>query len=172
MIKILGLLLIVGSSTVIGFIYGDGMRKRVRELKELQRGIYVLKNEINFMQSLLPEALVKVSEKCTGSINKIFRTTSDILLKNEEVDVFRSFKKSIEINSKILSLTNEDLNIFLDLCKSLGEMDVEGHNDMFNLVSENLNKAINEAESNLDKNIKMYRFLGFSFGAMVAIILI
>lgn len=172
MIKTLGLLLIVGSSTVIGFIYGDGMRKRVRELKELQRGIYILKNEINFMHSLLPEALIKVSEKCTGSINKIFRTTSDILLKNEEVDVFRSFKKSIEINNKILSLTNEDLNIFLDLCKSLGEMDVEGHNDMFNLVSENLNKAINEAESNLEKNIKMYRFLGFSFGAMVAIILI
>jgi stage III sporulation protein AB len=172
LIKTLGLLLIVGSSTVIGFIYGDGMKKRVRELKELQRGIYILKNEINFMHSLLPEALVKVAEKCTGSINKIFRTTSEILLKNEEIDVFRSFKKSIEINKKVLSLTNEDLAIFLDLCKSLGEMDVEGHNDMFNLVSENLNKAINEAESNLDKNIKMYRFLGFSFGAMIAIILI
>jgi stage III sporulation protein AB len=172
LIKILGLLLIVGSSTIIGFIYGDGMKKRVKELNELQRGVCILKNEINFIHSLLPEALVKVSEKCTGSISKVFRTTSEMLLKNEEVDVYESFRKSIQINRATLSLTNEDLSIFLDLCKSLGEMDVQGHNDMFGLVTENLNKAINGAEVNLEKNIKMYRYLGFSFGAMVAIILI
>lgn len=172
MIKILGILLILISSTVVGFMYGEGMKKRVNELNELLRGVYILKNEINYMHSLLPEALMKVSEKCTGTIKKIFVDASTILLSNEEVDVYTSFKKSIDINKSNINLTKEDLSIFLDLTKSLGELDVDGHNDIFSLVTENLNKAIIGAESNLEKSIKMYRYLGFSFGAMIAIVLI
>ncbi|WP_017415705.1 stage III sporulation protein SpoIIIAB [Clostridium tunisiense] len=172
MIKILGILLILISSTVVGFMYGEGMKKRVKELNELLRGVYILKNEINYMHSLLPEALMKVSEKCTGTIKKIFVDASKILLSNEEVDVYTSFKKSIDINKSNINLTKEDLSIFLDLSKSLGELDVDGHNDIFSLVTENLNKAIIGAESNLEKSIKMYRYLGFSFGAMIAIVLI
>ncbi|WP_291572832.1 stage III sporulation protein SpoIIIAB [Clostridium sp. UBA4548] len=172
MIKILGILLILISSTVVGFMYGEGMKKRVKDLNELLRGVYILKNEINYMHSLLPEALMKVSEKCTGIIKKIFVDASTILLSNEEVDVYTSFKKSIDINKSNINLTKEDLSIFLDLTKSLGELDVDGHNDIFSLVTENLNKAIIGAESNLEKSIKMYRYLGFSFGAMIAIVLI
>jgi len=172
LIKILGILLILISSTVVGFMYGEGMKKRVKDLNELLRGVYILKNEINYMHSLLPEALMKVSEKCTGIIKKIFVDASTILLSNEEVDVYTSFKKSIDINKSNINLTKEDLSIFLDLTKSLGELDVDGHNDIFSLVTENLNKAIIGAESNLEKSIKMYRYLGFSFGAMIAIVLI
>lgn len=172
MIKIIGILLILISSTVIGFMYGETMKNRVKELNEIQRGVLILKNEINFMHSLLPDALMRVSEKCTGSVSKIFKDASHILMTNEEIDVHASFKKSVDLNKSILNLNKEDISIFLDLSKSLGELDVEGHNDMFNLVSDNLDKAIVGAENNLDKNIKMYRYLGFSFGAMIAIILI
>ncbi len=44
MIKVIGFILIVGSSTILGFSYGEKFKKRVRELKEFQRGVYVLKN--------------------------------------------------------------------------------------------------------------------------------
>lgn len=172
MIKSLGLILIIVSSTVIGYFYGEGFRKRAKELSELQRGIVILRNEINFGHALLPEALMKVSEKCTGSIAKVFSYSSHMLIKNEEYDVHRSFIKAFEVNKDNLSLTKDDITIFLDLCRTLGEMDIEGHNDMFSLVTENLNKALQSAEHNLDKNIKMYRYLGFSFGAMVAIVLL
>lgn len=172
MIKSLGLLIILASSTIIGYVYGEGLRRRVKELNELERGVYILKNEINFTHSLLPEALLKVAEKCTGSVAQVFKGASELLMKNDEADVYQCFKKSLEINKAQISLTKEDTSIFLDLCKTLGEMDIEGHNEMFSLVLENLNKAISQAESNLDKNIKMYRYLGFSFGAMVAIVLI
>ena len=71
-----------------------------------------------------------------------------------------------------LSLTKEDISIFIDFTKSLGEVDIDGHNDMFSLTLDNLSKAVEDAEHNMDKNVKMYRYLGFSFGAMIGIILI
>lgn len=171
MIKIMGIILIVASSTVLGFSYGEKFKKRLKELKEFQRGVYVLKNEINFTHSLLPDAFNKVYEKCEEPIAGIFKEASDLLFSNEENDVNSCFVQSINKNVDKLSLTKDDISIFLDFTKSLGEMDIEGHNDMFVLTLENLGKAIQDAEYNLDKNVKMYRYLGFSFGAMIGIIL-
>ena len=172
MIKGLGIVLIVAASTIWGFYYGERFKKRVKDLKELQRGIYVLKSEINFTRSLLPDALHKVYEKCDGPIGDIFLRVSELLSTNEEDDVYSCFIQSINEKKGELSLTQGDLGIFMDFTKSLGEVDIEGHNDMLALTLENLGKAVEDAEHNIDKNVKMYRYLGFSFGAMVGIILI
>lgn len=172
MIKGLGIVLIVAASTIWGFYYGERFKKRVKDLKELQRGIYVLKSEINFTRSLLPDALHKVYEKCDGPIGGIFLRVSELLSTNEEDDVYSCFIQSINEKKGELSLTQGDLGIFMDFTKSLGEVDIEGHNDMLALTLENLGKALEDAERNIDKNVKMYRYLGFSFGAMVGIILI
>lgn len=172
MIKVLGLVLIIASSTILGFCYGEKFKKRVKELKDLQRGIYILKNEINFTRSLLPDALKKVHEKCNGVVGDIFLEASELMDTNEEKDVNSCFSQCIAVKKEQLSLTKEDIGIFLDFTKSLGEMDIEGHNEMLALTLENLSKAIENAEYNIDKNVKMYRYLGFSIGAMVGIILI
>lgn len=172
MIKIIGILLIIGSTTILGFYYGEKFKKRVKELKELQRGIYVIKSEINFNRSLLPDALYKVHEKCDAPIGDIFLRASEILSTNEEKDVYSCFSQSLKEVEDGISLTKGDIGIFMDFTKSLGEMDIVGHNDMLALTLENLSKAVEDAERNIDKNVKMYRYLGFSFGAMLGIILI
>ena len=172
MIKILGIVLIIGSSTILGFSYGEKFKKRVKELKDLQQGIYVIKSEINFTRSLLPDALHKVYEKCDGPIGGIFLRASELLKTNEEKDVYSCFSQSLKEKKEELALTKGDIGIFMDFTKSLGEMDIEGHNDMLALTLENLKKAVENAEDNIDKNVKMYRYLGFSFGAMIGIILI
>lgn len=172
MIKGLGIVLIIAASTILGFYYGEKFKKRLKELKELQRGVYILKSEINFTHSLLPEALYRVYEKCDGNVGKIFLRVSELLNTNEEKDVYSCFNQSIGEKRGELALTESDVGIFLDFTKTLGEMDIDGHNDMLALTLENLGKAVEDAERNIDKNVKMYRYLGFSFGAMVGIILI
>lgn len=172
MIKGLGIVIIIAASTILGFCYGEKFKRRLKELKELQRGVYVLKSEINFTHSLLPDALYKVYEKCEGPVGEVFLKASELMNSNEEKDVYSCFIQGVKEKKSELSLTQGDIEIFLDFTKSLGEMDIEGHNDMLALTLENLGKAVQDAEHNMDKNVKMYRYLGFSFGAMVGIILI
>lgn len=172
MIKIVGIILIIASSTILGFCYGERFKSRLKELRELQRGIYVLKSEINFTRSLLPDAFYKVYEKCDAPIGDIFLKVSELLNTNEEKDVYSCFLQVLNEKKETLSLTKEDISIFIDFTKSLGEVDIDGHNDMFSLTLDNLSKAVEDAEHNMDKNVKMYRYLGFSFGAMIGIILI
>jgi stage III sporulation protein AB len=60
----------------------------------------------------------------------------------------------------------------LDLAKSLGESDIDGQVNIFLFTINNLKKVISDAEISMKKNVKMFRYLGFSIGAMIVIMLI
>ncbi len=72
-----------------------------------------------------------------------------------------------------MALEEEDINIILDLSKNLGQWDPKGgHEDIMELTLYNLKKQSNRAEEIMIKNTKMYRYLGFSIGAVLVIIFI
>jgi stage III sporulation protein AB len=172
MIKILGCILILAASTIGGFVYAESFKKRVRQLNELERALNQLQSEIEYTYTPLPEALKSVADKSEEPVKGIFNRASELLFLNEAEDVYDAFKKSLKDSSEGLHINNEDLNIMLDLSKSLGESDIEGHKKIFILAKSNLKKRISIAEDAMYKNVKMYRYLGFSLGAMLVIVLI
>lgn len=172
MLKLIGCLLILGGTTIGGILYGDTYRKRLIQLKELERAILQLQNEISYIYTTLPEAFLKIANKSKEPIKCIFERVSELLLTNKVDSVYEGLSKAIEANIDKLSLNHEDIDIFLDLSKNLGESDVESQHSIFNLAISNMKKQINEAEILKSKNLKMYRYLGFSLGAMLVILLI
>jgi stage III sporulation protein AB len=170
MIKTMGCLLILAASTFGGFAYAEGFKKRVKQLNELERAINQLQNEIEYTYTPLPEALHSVSEKCEAPVKEIFAKASQYLFLNEAESVYDAFKKCLEDSN--ISINKEDVNVILDLSKSLGESDIEGHKKIFSLAKNNIKKRISIAEDSMNKNVKMYRYLGFSLGAMLVIVLI
>lgn len=172
MIKLLGSLMILGASTGIGFTYSDKFKKRTRQLMELQRCIYQLKNEIVYVHTTLPEAIKNIANKSIYPLKEVFEEVSHLLFRNEVDTVYEAFYKVLNKKRDILNLKIDDVNVLLDLTKTLGESDIEGQQNIFNVTLENLKKVIKDSEAIMSKNVKMYRYLGFSLGAMVVIILV
>ncbi|MCM8711037.1 stage III sporulation protein SpoIIIAB [Clostridium sp. SYSU_GA19001] len=172
MIKVMGCLLILAASTAGGIIYGEGFKKRVKQLNELERAINQLQNEIEYTYTPLPEALYNVSKKSENPISDIFMKASNLLYSNEVETVHEAFIRCFNDKDIALNINKEDINIILDLSKSLGESDLEGHKKIFSLFISNLKKRISSAEIEMNKNVKMYRYLGFSIGAMIVIVLV
>ncbi|HCW04957.1 MAG TPA: stage III sporulation protein AB [Clostridium sp.] len=172
MIKVLGAVLIVAASTFIGFMIAEFTRKRLLQLKELEGALIQLENEILYTRTALPEACLYVSFKSKYPINTVFERVSNLLQENRTDSVYDAFYKTLEENIEGLYVAKEDKDILLDLAKALGESDLEGHKKVFNLAEHNLKTRIQSLEGNVDKNIKMYRYLGFSLGAAVAILLV
>jgi stage III sporulation protein AB len=172
MIKIVGCLLILAASTIGGFVFADGFRRRVKQLNELERALNQLQSEIEYTYTPLPEAMYNVATKSDAPINQIFIKASELLFTNQVDSVYDAFSACFkEVNVK-LSLNAEDINIILDLSKSLGESNIEGHKKIFSLAKTNLKKRLSIAEEAMNKNVKMYRYLGFSLGAMLVIVLV
>lgn len=172
MIKLLGSLMILGASTGIGFLYSDKFKKRTRQLIELQRCIYQLQNEIVYTHTTLPEAIGNMATKSLYPLNQVFEEISCLLFRNEVDTVYEAFYEVLNKKKQSLNLKIDDIDVLLDLAKTLGESDIEGQKKMFYITLENLKKRIKDSEILMSKNVKMYRYLGFSLGAMMVIILV
>jgi len=172
MIKIIACIVILGASTMAGFIYSERLKYRVFQLNEIERAIYQLQNEITYVHVLLPDAFKNIADKSKEPIKELFNKTSELLAGNEYENVYEAMKASVNLMKSKLYLNTDDINVILDLTKTLGESDIKGQNNMFSLTISNLKKQIKISEEFMNKNIKMYRYLGFSFGAMLVIALL
>lgn len=172
MIKIIGSILVIVSASVLGYSSGELFKKRTRELKELERAIGILKNEIVYAYTPLPYALEKIGLRLMEPIKSLFLSISRDLEENVSEGVYEAFYSNINLYKKNLNLNKEDIHILLNLSKSLGEWDVESQKNIFRVTEEEFRKQIEESETLTRKNLKMYRYLGFSIGAIIVIMFI
>lgn len=172
MFKLIGDILIILSTTYAGFIYSDKYKKRAAQLNEMERCILQIKNEIIYTHSILWEILDNVAIKAKDPAGKVFKYIADLLKENKVDSTYEAFKMAFEHYKNDIELKSEDINIILDLSKTLGESNVDGQKDMFNLADANLKKQIITSENLMHKYVKMYRCLGFSLGATIVIIFI
>ncbi len=170
--KVFFLLIIVLLSSLIGYLYGEGFRNRLSQLRELKRALIDFENDIVYTYTPLPESIENIALKAKSPIKELFNEISFKLKNNEVENVYMAFKESINEHKKEMNLRNKDFEILLDLSKSLGETNVEGQIKIFNLAKEKLDIELEIAEDECNKNTKVYRYLGVAVGAMIAIFLV
>lgn len=86
--------------------------------------------------------------------------------------VYESFEKAYLENKEKLSLNSDDYKILEDFFKTLGSSGISGQEKIFSLALENIDINYKEAKKKEKENIKLYRTLGISIGAMLAIFFI
>lgn len=172
MIKVLACVMVVAATTLMGFLWGESLKKRRDQLLELQRCLYQLQNEIIYTHTPLPEAFYSVHTKADNPVGKIFENISQLLYQGDIQNVFEAIKKSLEENKKELYFDEDDISLILSFSRNLGESDMDGEKKIFSITLENLKSNINSASVKMDKNLKMYRALGFTAGTMIAILFV
>lgn len=170
--KIFFLIIIVLLSSYIGYLYGEGFKNRLMQLRELKRALIDFENDIIYVYTPLPESIGRVGEKSKSPIKEFWETISKKLKNNEVNNVYLAFYESINEHKKDMNLKGKDYDILLDLSKSLGETNIDGQISIFNLAKEKLDYELSIAEDECNKNTKVYRYLGVGVGAMIAIFLL
>ena len=166
-IKYCMLFLIFVTSVGIGKLISKKYINRVLELKEIKNALNILKTKIKFTYEPLPEIFREMSQNLQYSIDEIFYLTS---IKMEEISVKEAWCDTI---SKLnLNINEEDKNILKSLGKLLGRTDVEGQISEIEVVNSFIEKQIEKAEEDKNKNAKLYKTLGTVIGLAIVIILI
>lgn len=169
MIKFILLTVLFCTSTSIGILISKRYSNRVQILKDLKNALNMFEVKINFSFETIPEIFREISDKFDGTTAKIFLNTvkyinEDNLLAGE------AWEKSVEVNG--YNLKKEDINSIKTLGKLLGRTDIDGQVSQIELVSNFLEKQINEATESKNKNEKMYQKLGAIIGLIIVIVLI
>lgn len=158
--------------TFIGYFMGENYKRRSGNLKELQKALMLLNNEIIYANTPLPDALHDIGKKILDPISSIFIEMASNLESGYTCSVHEGFEKAYEHYKDNTNLTNDDYKILSDFFKTLGSCGITGQERIFSLVLENIDINYKEAKKLEKENIKLYRTLGLSIGAMLAIFFI
>src|SRR5699024_3648192 len=120
-IKILFYIIILSTSTLLGFSYGGFYKKRAQSLLDLGYCIRILESEILVGNIPLPEALHNVYNKGRGDIKYIFKMLIEDLFNEEREDIYFSFLSLKNIFKNKYLLNDNDIEVLLFLGKVLGK---------------------------------------------------
>lgn len=158
--------------TFIGYFIGENYKRRSQNLKEIQKVLLLLNNEIIYSNTPLPTALFDVGNNVSEPISNVFIKMANMLDEGTSNSVYESFEKAYLENKEKLSLNSDDYKILEDFFKTLGSSGISGQEKIFSLALENIDINYKEAKKKEKENIKLYRTLGISIGAMLAIFFI
>lgn len=154
------------SSSAIGILISKKYEERVNELKEFKNALNMFKTKIKFTYEPIPEIFEEISKQINSNTGKIFKLASC----NMEV-LAAGDAWNMAVDTKILSINEEDKDILKNLSKLLGQTDIEGQISQIELTTAFLDEQIEKAEKERLKSEKMYRTLGMVVGLAIVIIL-
>ena len=169
-IKLIGAVLILSSGSLIGWVLALKYIKRVEEINQLQMGLNLLNAEISYTQTRLDEALRKAGEKLNYPISKLFTDTSHKLSSSPGTPFPKIWIKEVKINFQINSLTEKDNQILMEWGQKIGSYGIEEQKNINQLTLKKLEQAGKNAQTIVNKKVKLIRYAGVLISLMVIIL--
>lgn len=162
--KFLNLGLIITICFYLGNLKAKTYENRVLELSKFQNSLLVLKNKIEFTYEPISSVFADISKTIYENDNNIF---FNVLNKNSELCIAWN-----EATDEIVNINMEDREIIKMFGKTLGKIDIKGQVSQIELSLKLIEKQIEKAEMEKNKNSKLYRAMGIISGMAICVILV
>lgn len=171
MIKLLGAILIIATTTWAGFELAKRYSNRPKYLRQFKFALQSLNAEIMYGHIPLYEATERLAKQVSEPLSSFFHSFSQRLLDGGQL-VREAWKDSLDSIWKETSLMKSEYEILLQFGETLGQHDRESQQKHIILAINHLEKEEADARENQQKYEKMVRNLGFLSGVLLAILLL
>lgn len=171
-LKIIGGLLVILASGLLGILFSNRLSIRYKELSNLRRLMQMLETEVTYGATPLPAALSSVANKAEGLISSFFSCISEHLSDRSFYTVREAWTDSAEVVLTRSSLLRADIDLIKSFGNILGCSDREDQKKHFQLFYLQLRHQEEAALEEINRSAKMYRSLGFLLGMAVFVVLI
>jgi len=166
LMKIIILTAILCICIYIGNIKAKSFDNRVVELKKIKNALNMFKTKIEFTYEPIKDIFNEISHIIYKENENIFIDTINRLEGNS---VSGAWFEAVDENKTITN--KEDKETIKMLGKLLGKTNKDGQIGEIELTSNFIDKQIEKAEYEKNKNIKLYKTLGTVLGLAIVIIL-
>jgi stage III sporulation protein AB len=171
-IKILGCVLILSSSTGMGLYFSSELKGRIQDLKELRRILTLLRGDIRYANSPLPEAVQALSVRHDGRYKKFLTMAAERLSEYGGVSFCEIWKESVAKGLENTSLSKKDLQSLSGFGDNLGYLDKEMQLNTIDLYLSQIEEEIKELSKGVKEKTYMYNTLGILGGIFLTIIML
>lgn len=170
--KILGAILVICSSTAIGFYMSAMLRGRIKDLRELKKDIFILRGDIQYGNTPLPEAMEGIARRSDGVFERFFRTVSKQMNRLTGKPLSEIWEKAIKEILMDSYLTKLDKEHLIKLGDNLGYLDQQMQIKTIDLYLEQMQLEIDQTTKTLKEKTRLYNTLGVLGGIFITIVLI
>ena len=172
MLKLAGAILILVSATGIGASYSVDLKKRCRELRILKQMLYMLRGEIKYTKTPLPEAFPRMALRLPEPFSSFLERTAEEMAHLDGRPFAELWQDQIRRQLSGTHLKREDKEQLCTLGEVLGYLDLEMQLSAIELYLEQLELGIRNAQETMAAKQKLYQSLGVAGGAFLVILLV
>ncbi|MGI6309016.1 MAG: hypothetical protein ACOX1X_10610 [Dethiobacteria bacterium] len=171
-LKCLGAALIISAAYFYGNNISSLYRNRVYQLEELLVGLEMFFTEVNYGLTPLPRAFMNIGAKLREPVGAIFRDAAGEMQKSGGLSARECWQNALGNSSVLLALSSENLKLLERLGLVWGKGDKNDQLRQIALIQELLRQALREAQDELQRNDKIWKYLGLLGGATLVIFLL
>lgn len=172
MTKLSGAILIIGTSTLMGFLMAERLNERSRMLRLLIRLLNIIKTEIGYHSGLLAEVFQKAARLINDpQVALALRKIAENIGFGSDYNITELWKEFLN-DQGLNSLSQEDRGVLEELGAYLGSTDREDQMTRIEGACLRLQLNLEAADSEKAKRVRLYRYFGFAAGAVLVCMLV
>lgn len=172
MTKLSGAILIIGTSTLMGFLMAERLNERCRMLRLLLRLLNIIKTEIGYHSGLLAEVFQKAARLINDpQVAVALRKIAENIGFGSDYNITELWEEFLN-DQGMTSLSQEDRGVLEELGAYLGSTDREDQMARIEGVCLRLQLNLEAADLEKTKRVRLYRYFGFAAGAVLVCMLV
>lgn len=171
MIKVAGVIFIVASAGSMGVRVALSLRRRCALLRQLMAALQLLKNELSFCGTPLPQAFALMAAACEGPLERLFSKIAKDMDKRRWLTPLAAMQQALQEVPELPQGDRIGL-ILLELAGKLGKYDLDSQRQALELALNQLEEERQKAEREQSVKGKTYETLGICAGLAAAILLL
>ncbi|HBY19945.1 MAG: hypothetical protein A2Y24_03115 [Clostridiales bacterium GWE2_32_10] len=172
MVKIIGMILVFGGATAIGFYLPGLLKKKLEFLVNFRQSVYLLRNEINYSINTLVVSFLNIFERSNNQyVKNFFLEIYEQLENKDSVNLRNVWEVGIDDLSNKEIINENEKKYLKSFGNSLGYLDKEMQLKNIDLLIESLDESIKRLKENYEKHSKLYSRMGILVGLMVVVVM-
>lgn len=172
MLKIMGVLLVVGSFTGIGMTQRQQFRRRILALSDMLSALDLIAAELSFHLTSIPDIVTKLAADSRSSISELFLPMQQMIRCEDGLSMTFKWMKTMREYGTSVGLKEEDILILCDLSEFIGKYDVQAQLNSISYAKTRLTKQLDIASAEMKSKGNVYRTCCVAAGILLVLILI
>lgn len=168
--ELIGVLLIVGSSSSLGFLKAREFVLRTRQLKQVKLALQLLKTEVSYEVNPLPQAFAKIAAELEAPLADFFSQAQAGL--RTGLTAKEAWQQAVQEVLVDTALKEDDREVLVNLGCNLGQSTSEDQLRYLSLAQDYIDDLYQEASTEEQKKVKLWRYLGVLGGAFIVILIL
>ena len=172
MLKMIGMVLIIGSFTGIGASQRQQFRRRVIVLGDMISVLDMISGELTFHLTSIPEIVAQLAHDKRPSVAQLFGAMHAMITQDDSLSLTYKWMKTFREHGSEVGLTEEDIGILCDLSEFIGKYDAKSQQKSVDYARERLSRQMEIASAEMKSKGMVYRTCCIAAGILLVLVLI